>query len=217
MPWPMRLGPPPRIMILRRVRLRLALLLVGRVQVGGRGREFRRAGVDALVHRTHPQLVALAADRPRSGMSTQCARRRSEKPMRLSDAQPLGAERAQAVARARSASCRDQLLDLRQEPGIDMRSARRCASSVPAGAERVRDVQQAIGARGAQLVAPARACVSSDSGSDRQRRPGRRARSRARAAPSAATPGRCGRSPSPRRPTSSAWSAGRSRPGISRR
>src|SRR5205807_1578980 len=44
-------------------RARLALLLVSRVEIRGRGRELGRAGVDALVHRPDLQLVTLVADR----------------------------------------------------------------------------------------------------------------------------------------------------------
>ena len=49
MPWPMRLGPPPRITTLRAVgRRRLVLVLVGRVEVGRVGLELGGAGVDQL-------------------------------------------------------------------------------------------------------------------------------------------------------------------------
>ena len=45
-------------------RLGLALVLVGRVHVGGVGGELGGAGVDALVDRAHAQRAALLADRP---------------------------------------------------------------------------------------------------------------------------------------------------------
>ena len=61
MPCPIRLGPPPSTMILSAVgRLRLAFFLVGRVQVGGVGRELGRAGVDALVDRPHAERMPRA-------------------------------------------------------------------------------------------------------------------------------------------------------------
>ena len=44
-------------------RLRLALFLVGRVHVGRRGGELRRAGIDALVDRAHVERVPLRANR----------------------------------------------------------------------------------------------------------------------------------------------------------
>ena len=49
-------------------RLGLALVLVGRVHVGGVGRELGRAGVDALVDRAHAQGAALLADRGVGGL-----------------------------------------------------------------------------------------------------------------------------------------------------
>ena len=63
MPWPIRFGPPPRMMIfLRSLRTGLVLLLVGRVVVGGVGLEFGGAGVDQLVDRQDAELLPQAAD-----------------------------------------------------------------------------------------------------------------------------------------------------------
>ena len=96
----MRFGPPPRIMILRRLgRLRLALLLVGGVQVGGGGGELGRAGVDALVDRRHLQLVALVAD-GLLGHVDQLAPGGVGEALALERPQPLGAERPEARRRA---------------------------------------------------------------------------------------------------------------------
>ena len=128
MPWPMRFGPPPRIMILRRsVGLGLALLLVGRVQVGGGGGELRRAGVDALVDRQRRRARGACRAPPSRACRPACARRLSEKPLRLSARSRSALERAQARRARTCASSRDQILDLRQEPRIDVRQLVRSA------------------------------------------------------------------------------------------
>ena len=103
----------------------------------------------------------------------------------------------------------DDLLDLVEEPGSILREAVDLLER-EAVLERVADVPDALGAGLAELLLE-RLAVARASGSGRRRRP------RGRAAPSGTTPGRCGRSPSPRPPTSSAWSGGRWPAGISRR
>ena len=53
MPWPMRLGPLPRIMTFLRVGgLGFALALVGGIEVGREALELGGAGVDAVEDRT---------------------------------------------------------------------------------------------------------------------------------------------------------------------
>ena len=131
MPWPMRFGPPPSTMIFLRVgRLGLALLLVGRVHVGGVRRELGGAGVDALVDRAHAERVARArAPRARSV------------PQQVREAavgEALALQVAQLVGSTGSSSARprerhldvDELLDLRQEPRVDRASRSKISSSV---------------------------------------------------------------------------------------
>ena len=77
-------------------------------------------------------------------------RRLSEKPLALEVAQAVGFERRDA-AFAHARFLDDEILDLREEPGIDVRELFD-ALARPAGAERVRDVQQAVRPRRAQLV-----------------------------------------------------------------
>ena len=110
-----------------------------------------------------------------------------------------------ACLRPRACSVSHDLLDLREEPGID-RGLLGNLLERHADAEGVGHVPDALRPGVAELVGDA------PRGSARALDRSRRRRSRGRAAPSAATPGRCGRWPSPRRPTSSAWSGGR-RPG----
>ena len=65
MPWPMRFGPPPRI-ITRRwpgcLGRRLVLVLVGRIVVGRVGLELGGAGVDRLERGHDAAALALLAD-----------------------------------------------------------------------------------------------------------------------------------------------------------
>ena len=63
MPWPMRLGPLPRMMTFgRSPGGHLVLVVVGRVQVGRAGGELGRAGVHGLEHRPDAQVVPEPAD-----------------------------------------------------------------------------------------------------------------------------------------------------------
>src|SRR5204862_372221 len=71
-------------------RARLALLLVSRVEIRGRGRELGRAGVDALVHRPDLQLVTLVADRLLRHVE-EARQAGIREPLALERAQPLGA------------------------------------------------------------------------------------------------------------------------------
>jgi hypothetical protein len=90
----------------------------------------------------------------------------------------------------------DDLLDLRQEPGIDLRVAVDFFHR-HADAERIGDVPEPLGARIRELVAD---LVGIDGLEVEAVDAGLEAAQRL----SAATPGTCGRSPSLRRPTSSA-------------
>src|SRR6185295_15062484 len=136
----------------------LALLLVRRIEIGGLRGKLRGARVDALVDGTQAELMPPRPDRAFVDLEE------------MRDA-PVG--KAHALQRAEVALRQlrerplleveldvDDLLDLRQEPRVDLRVA-------------------------VDFL--------------------RRHRSRARAAPSAATPGRSGRSPSLRPRISSAW------------
>ncbi len=125
MPWPMRFGPPPSTMILRRSRrLRLALLLVGRVQVGGAS------------SRTPPRRCRRACRpagcRARGGASrTSCSvvfQQVRQAPVGEALALELAAASSRVeVAPACCFSMRelevDDLLDLREEPAVDLREA----------------------------------------------------------------------------------------------
>ena len=84
MPWPMRLGPQPRIMTFLRVGgLGLALALVGGVEVRGEALELGGAGIHAIEDGGDAQRLALRAHRE-FGRSFQArAERLSEKPSRL--------------------------------------------------------------------------------------------------------------------------------------
>ena len=70
--------------------------------------------------------------------------------MPLEVAQAIGFELSDA-AFAHARLLDDEILDLREEPGIDVRKFFD-ALARPAGAERIRDVQQAIWSGRAQLV-----------------------------------------------------------------
>ena len=103
----------------------LALVLVRGVQVGGVGRKLGGAGVHALVHGTHAQSLALLANRLVSGLE-QLGQTAIRKALAFEHPQRGGIDRGQR------ASCffggklvdleldLDDLLDLHQEPGIDL-------------------------------------------------------------------------------------------------
>ena len=90
MPWPMRFGPPPRMMTFfcvatasPRRRRASERRLIGRIHVGrGRG-EFGGAGVDALEDRPDAERVAARLHLVLGG-PVSAASRASEKPMALS-------------------------------------------------------------------------------------------------------------------------------------
>ena len=186
--------------------------LVGRVHVGGGRGELRRAGVDALEHRPHAERAARRRDLGFAAAGENRQPRVGE-PHRLETAQrPRAPRQALRLDLApRSPRCRGF------RPGTMDRSGRRHGCPRPTG-------------RAAWPAPPAAAGRASACRARREwrcgHRPGRAprspprrarsARSPASAAPSAGSPGRCGRSPSPRRPTSSTWSAPARRREISR-
>ena len=179
--------------------------LVGRVHVGRRGARTRPAQVSMRLNtgrtpsawRTRAHLVlGLAGElgQPRVG----------EAHAPSAGASPSASAR-QAVARAALPPRPTRCLDLAQEPGL-----------VGAGGVDLLDARGRGGrpgrspAGGRASACPARAGSRRGRSPDRRRRRcrsrrGRSGRSPARAAPSAGSRRRCGRWPSPRRPTSSRW------------
>ena len=130
-------------------RLRFALVLVGRVHIGSPGREFRGAGVDALVHRPDPERVTARAHVGFRGLGQ----------VRQS---PVG--EAHALERAQTSGRQvlelalldfelgvDDFLDLCQKPAIDS-GVRVDFFERHADRERVGDVPESLGARVRQLV-----------------------------------------------------------------
>ena len=127
-----------------------AFLFIGRIQVGGLRRKLGGAGVDALVDRAQPELMP-----PRPHGALVDLEEVRDPP--VGEAHAL--QRAQVVARQLGERALfqpqldvDDLLDLREEPGIDLR--------VPvdlldrhSDAERIGDVPQPLGARIRELVA----------------------------------------------------------------
>jgi len=91
-------------------RVRLALLLVGRVEVGGGGGELRRAGVDTLVHGPDAERVTLVADRLLRHVH-QARQAAVGEALALEYPQALGAERPETLF-AHLGFLPHQLLDL---------------------------------------------------------------------------------------------------------
>ena len=102
-----------------RARLGLALLFVRGVHVGGGGREFRRTGVDTLVHRADAQVVALVTH-GLLGHVDELREARIGEALALQHPQPRGREARQPLG-AHLALLAYQILDLREEPRIDVR------------------------------------------------------------------------------------------------
>ncbi len=102
-------------------RVRFALFLVGGVQVGGIGCEFRGAGIHALVHRPHLERMAalahLALGRGKQGGEAPVG-----KAVALEGEQRPHVEVFQALP-FQFPFLPHQVLDLRQKPGIDVRIA----------------------------------------------------------------------------------------------
>src|SRR3990167_1378703 len=130
-------------------RRRLALFLVGRIHVGGVAGELGGAGVDALVHRQHFELVAMAAQ------------------ALLGDAEQLGqADVGEALALELVHQVTvdadqtqgldlflvlDQVFDLHQEPLVDAGQLEHFGNRL-AGTEGVSQVPDAVGTRHGQLA-----------------------------------------------------------------
>ncbi len=130
-------------------RIRLALFLVGRVQVRRRCGELRGAGVDALVHRNDAELVPLRAhDFLR--YSDQAREATVRESLALQRAQSLGGEATEAVF-LHPRLLQHEILELSEEPRIDTRELRDPVDGPPCP-QRVGREQQPIRARGAQLV-----------------------------------------------------------------
>ena len=218
MPWPMRFGPPPRMMTFflsdgaasfgERAGERR---LVGRIHVGGRRGELGGAGVDALEDRAHVERVAHAR-RPRLRLARRASRAARRKSPSPSAAAASSGARGQAVGLDR-ASVSTMPRISREEPRIDLcrprRSARRSKPSRIACAT----LQQAVRRRRAERGADRVLVVALAEALDRDFvEAGQAGLERAQRLLQA-IPGTCGRSPSLRRPTSSTWSAPGSAPG----
>ncbi len=215
----MRFGPPPRITTFLRSdgaasfdELAGERRLIGRIHVGGRRGEFGRAGVDALEHRPHIERMALLRDRPRSDCPVSLASRASEKPIAFRRRNAPG-----VVGKPLVLICcfgLDDAADLLRGTTDRSCSFRGSARRPDAEPHRLRDFQQTVRRRRAERRADRVLVVAfcpRPSIVDVVE-PGQAGFQRAQA-PSAAIPGKCGRSPSLRRPTSSRWSAHVEAPG----
>ncbi len=156
MPWPMRLGPPPRMTALSRSEGAASqaggpakAALVGRVHVGGGRGELGRAGVDALVDRAHSKRVAAPAHL-RLGELRQPGEARVREPHRLEIAQPRLGFRQPVRPDQRLRI--DDLLDARQEPRIDAAGGMDLGV-VDAQPHGLRDLEQPVRRRHAQCRA----------------------------------------------------------------
>jgi hypothetical protein len=130
---------------------RLALVLVGRVHVGGTGGELGGAGIDALVDRAHAQCMAALAHR-RLGRLQQLGQTTVGETLALEVAQFF------AVNEENSLPCvklqdldLDDLLDLRQEPRIDLGQVENFVER-HADAEGIGDVPEALRRGPSQLL-----------------------------------------------------------------
>ena len=187
--------------------------LIGRIHIGRGGGEFGSAGVDPLEYRTHVERVALLRHLGRRHAG-ELGKARVGKSHRLQP--PQRARRRRQSARLDRFLGLDDAADLRQEPRIDL-AAFMDEFVVHAEPHRLSDLQQTVGRRradggadGIAVVAFARSLdcdviEAGQAGLERAQRLLQR------------IPGNCGRSPSPRRPISSRWSAYSMRRGISRR
>ena len=199
MPWPMRFGPPPSTMI---------FLLVGRLRTRTLP---RRSSTCRRCWSRIRRRRCRRACRPGA-----CSARGASRapPCRWSSAGAPGGGRRSPSASARAAS---SLVESVQRLGFQLElDRRRSPRSAPGTSgsilvsvedfvqrealrEGVADVPDAVRAGLAEFLLDHFAVLRSSRSGRRRRLPGR-------AAPSGTIPGRCGRSPSPRRPTSSAWS-----------
>ena len=130
-------------------RVGLALFLIGGVQVGGVGSEFGSAGVDALVHREHFQLVAVTAqvlvgDTQQLGQAL------------VREALALEAQHVVLVDRRQGQGLDllfflDQVFHLHQEPHVDAGQVEDLLAG-HAGTHGVSHVPDTLGARYGQLA-----------------------------------------------------------------
>ena len=205
MPWPMRFGPAAQDDDLAPVgRLGLALgrpqavALVAGVEVGRARFELGGAGVDALEHRPHAERAPALGDLGRR-LAGELGQPLVGEALLLEVEQALG-----VLGQAACADLRldlDQLLDLAQEPRLVLRGVRDLLDR-QAVAEGLGDHQDAVGRRPRQRADDGRLVGRA---LDLDLVQAGQARSPSSAAPSAAIPGRCGRSTSPRPRSSSRW------------
>src|SRR5690606_29705376 len=129
-------------------RLRLALVFVRGIHVRGAGGELGRAGIDALVHGTHIELVAQLADLGFGGIQQERQAAIGE-PHALELPQRGVVEVGQRLLFERQFDV-DDFLDLRQEPGVDAGDVVDFVEGEPLR-EGVAHVPDALGARFAQF------------------------------------------------------------------
>ena len=212
MPWPMRFGPPPRMITFLLVgRPRLALVLVRRVHVRRVRLELGAARVDALVDRAHARGVAR-----RAHLGLGRAGQRGDPA--IAHAEPLVAAQVEPIA---SSVASPTTLDLGERDLADvMRGTTDRSASARARARasaRAGTPRPTWNSRSGDATAIARSMRGEVVAERRHRQvEARRGRSRASGSPCRAPRGTCGRSPSPRRPTSSAGRAPASPTGTSR-
>ena len=191
MPWPMRLGPPPRMTIFSRSSGRASSTgaaregrRVGRIHVGGGRGELGRAGVDALVDRLGRRAPGAQPSTSATSRPARAASRASEKPALLR-ARRLPGPVAGRPKRLHLGLEVDDVLHLLDEPGVE------AAGLVDLGvahavAQRLGDVEHAIRRRPAERGPQRDRFVALARGPRWGSRRGRSGRSPASAAPSAA-------------------------------
>jgi len=129
---------------------RFALVLVGRIHVSRACREFRGAGVDALVDGPHAERVPLPP-KLRLIRFQQICKTAIRKALALQLPHLLARQRVERTLLDGELEI-DDFLDLREEPAVDLRVAVQLLER-HANAERVRDVPQPLGTRIGELVA----------------------------------------------------------------
>ena len=122
-------------------RIGLALVLVGRVHVGGIGREFSGTGIDTLVHRTHTKCMTTISEFGFSRLE-QISRATVGKALALEIAQLFCGQRGK-IAFFHFQLEIDDLLDLNEEPRINLGQLKYLLNRHP-DTESIGDVPQAI-------------------------------------------------------------------------
>ncbi len=130
-------------------RVGLALFLVGRVHVGSVGGELGGAGIHPLVHRQHLELVAVAAQ-VLLGDAEQLGQARIGEALALELVHPVTIDAGQAQGLDLLLFL-DQILDLHQEPAIDLGQGEDIVDAL-AGTEGIGHVPDAIGTGHGQLA-----------------------------------------------------------------